>query len=151
MADISGFSSAVRVMTEKFSTASAIMSSQKSPWRRLTSNRFKRIATLLETLQVQINLYKNLPKPRRHIEGPNVHRALEKLESPLSDISNDFEGLINRQKLGAVRRRVAALIRSKEFYYGVINVPDHLPEELDKTTKAFFRMSYELVKKRAKK
>ncbi len=151
MADISGFSSAIRVMTEIFSNALNTMNSQKLPWRRATSKRFKLIAKLLVSFRNHIEIYNNLPKPRRHLEGPKIHKTLEQLVVPLAEISNDFEGLVNRQKLGAVRRRVSALIRSKEFYFGAINVPDHLPDALDKTTNAFLSMSSELIKKRIKK
>ena len=151
MADISGFSSAIRVMTEIFSNASNTMNVQKLPWRRTTAKRFIVVAKLLESLRNEIACYNDLPRPRRHLEGPKVHETLEKLVAPLADISNDFEGLINRQKLGAVRRRVMALIRSKELYYGVVNVPDHLPDALDKTAEALLGMSSELTKKRSRK
>lgn len=151
MADISGFSSAIRLMTEIFSDATDTMALQKSPWKRSTASKFKIVAKLFEAFRKHIDIYNDLPKPRRHVEGSKIHATLEKLVSPLEDISKDFEGLVNRQKLGAVRRRIAAFIRSREFCYGAVNVPEHLPDAIDKSVIVFSNLASTLTKPRTRK
>lgn len=130
MADVAGLAAAFSAVVEAIKGALGGMRETKAARRKRASRVCAAVARNLETLHAELEAWANAPKATRHIAAKKLHAPLGELKTYVGELSELFDGLMNRQKLGALQRRLGALQRSKAFALDIDAMPETLPKEL---------------------
>ncbi len=138
MADLVGFVGAIKSIAEAITGSLAHLKGAKEKRRQRAARVCGHISTCLDTLQAGLEQLNAARQTHAKAKPPSsVHKALGELQTYLEELSAALQGLIDRTKIAALRRRLNALVRARRDVVDGAAITDKMIEDLADTSGRF--------------
>ena len=146
MADLAGFVSAFKAVSDAVSGVAGALGSRKANQRKRAARVCGHISTsldrLLKALEALRKARNSQPDARANLE---THKALEEIRTYVEELSNVLKGAMNRRAIGALRLRLNALVAAREDVINPGAIEDELLETVAATSGRFLALANALA------